>query len=286
MAEVRFDVTATDGFSAVLSNIYAKAGEVFPGLGEFAVGLESNYSRVLSVLSEILKGMETFNTAGDFLENLKKALESVADSNAETQAEMAASIEDAYLKALKSIEGSVDSIQASLDDIRGAIADPFVVIVSADSAIADVDRLSSLLEGLDLQKTLTLEVDDAIAGAGAVRAAIDAIPDVSYKEVIVQYKTQASPVRPFTEGIEYIRSMMESLPRESSHTVRYSSAEGASARTASGASTGAASFSPSINITMAGGGSTDGASLARQIDAELARLWKYNRSELRRIATA
>ncbi|MBI4822644.1 MAG: hypothetical protein HY805_00210 [Nitrospirae bacterium] len=40
-------------------------------------------------------------------------------------------------------------------------------------------------------------------------------------DMVIKYMTLASPIKPFSEGIEYIRSKMESLPIESTHIIRH-----------------------------------------------------------------
>ena len=151
-----------------------------------------------------------------------------------------------------------------------------------------LDALGSELAAMDagLTKTLTLDVGGALAGASEVIAAIDAIPDVSEKVVLIEYQTMASPVRPFTEGIGYIREKMESLPTESTYTVKYNVAPNPALADNAGvahAAPQAVTFAPSITINHQGGGaSSDAASMARALDDELARMWRSNRSELRR----
>lgn len=159
-----------------------------------------------------------------------------------------------------------------------------------ESIGATLDALGAGLSAMDagLDKTLTLDVTGALTGAAEVVSAIDAIPDVSEKSVVIEYQTMASPVRPFTEGIAYIKDKMESLPTEGAFTVKYS-AEGAAAggsAQAAAAQPGAVTFSPVITINAQGGGiaSGDAASMARSLDEELARMWRTNRSELRRAA--
>jgi hypothetical protein len=134
-----------------------------------------------------------------------------------------------------------------------------------------------------LNKTLAVDTTGALRAVEEVKAAINAIPDISYKTVIIQYKTQASPVMPFTEGIKHIKSLMESLPTGQDYTVRFQNHR-APADTSRHQSTQNITFSPTINITSTSG--KDGEALAREIDRKLAEMWRYNRSELRRAMTA
>jgi hypothetical protein len=135
------------------------------------------------------------------------------------------------------------------------------------------------ISSISLKKRISLNVSQALSAARSVKSAIDSIPDVSTKTVILRYQTQASPVRPFSEGIEYIKRKMESLPTGSDYTMRW-----AQAPLSSSQSVADNNFSPTINLTVSGSGAanTDGSSLARDIDRSLAELWRTNRSELRR----
>ncbi|MBI5634855.1 MAG: hypothetical protein HZA15_15415 [Nitrospirae bacterium] len=74
---------------------------------------------------------------------------------------------------------------------------------------------------LSRQRILTIDAGSAKQAISEVQAALASIPDITYKQVIVQYFTQASPVRPFTEGMQHIAAMMDSLPTESRHTVKF-----------------------------------------------------------------
>ena len=160
------------------------------------------------------------------------------------------------------------------------------------SASGLVDKLREL-DSISLEKRISLDVGQALSGARSVREAIDAIPDMSVKTVVVRYQTQASPIRPFSEGIEYIKKKMESLPSGGDYTMRFGSGRGGTGSPVpSGPGIvdkgGQVPFSPTINLTVTGSGaaSTEGATLAREIakelDSALADLWRTNRSELRR----
>ena len=145
------------------------------------------------------------------------------------------------------------------------------------------------LDAVSLDKRVDLDVGGALEGARAVGQAIDAIPDTSVKTVILRYQTQASPIRPFGEGIEQIKKKMESLPTGGDYTMRFGSGRqqswGANSSPAPAQDRGGlVPFAPTINLTVAGGGAAgaEGATLAREIDHALADLWRTNRSELRR----
>ncbi len=176
------------------------------------------------------------------------------------------------------------------------MAEVVINIKAEDAATPVIEAISATLDALGaglaamdsgLSKTLTLDVSGALYGAAEVASAIGAIPDVTEKSVVIEYQTMASPVRPFTEGIAYIKDKMDSLPTEGSYTVKYAT-DGSPAQGQPNvpAQPGPVTFSPVINVNaQAGGAAADAASLARSLDEELARMWRTNRSELRRAAT-
>lgn len=206
---------------------------------------------------------------------------------------------------------ALDELSVAMD---AALA-PRSLVLDPSGALGAVGAIADAIGSLPSGRTLALDVSDALAGAGAVRAAIAAIPDVSEKTVIVRYMTQASPVRPFTEGIEYVRQKMSSLPTEGSYTVKYTSegkpAPGSTAMPAQPAAPvvhpmtiaqaapypqpappvvrEALTFAPVVTINATVGNAAHEpaeahAALARRIDRALAELWRSGRSELRRTA--
>lgn len=208
--------------------------------------------------------------------------------------------EDNATPVIESLSTGLDAVSGSLDSINSkatGLGEALFEMAGAWPSLAQalgaleidvdtgaLDSLSSELSGLDagLSKNLSLDVSDALTGAVSVMSALDAIPDMTQKTVVIEYQTMASPVRPFTEGIGYIKDKMESLPTESTHTIRYEGVSGGTSGSASSVgSSSNISFSPTITISpQAGSGS--GAELARALDGELARMWLGNRSELRR----
>jgi hypothetical protein len=72
-----------------------------------------------------------------------------------------------------------------------------------------------------LEKSLRLDVSDALEAVDTVKEALASIPDVTTKTVIVEYKTKASPVMPFTEGIAHVKGLMDSLPDGQDYLVNF-----------------------------------------------------------------
>ncbi len=149
-----------------------------------------------------------------------------------------------------------------------------------------VGRVQKILDSLTLDKTLSLNVSQALSAVSAVKTALASIPEVTYKDVVVRYQTMASPLRPFTEGMEHIRKAMEALPVESTHTIKYGGLPASISPGKGGARARDVyvHFAPAISITAAGG--RDGGALADEIDRALADKWRYDRSDLKRAMSA
>ena len=186
------------------------------------------------------------------------------------------------------LSGLKRELNEAIKELEGllGVSLPKVTQGAADAVEESVGSLKNQLSGLDslLDKTLSITIAQAIRNTGEVKTALASIPEVTYKDVVVRYQTMASPLRPFTEGMEYIRKKMESLPVESTHTIKYGDLPASTSPEKGGAPARNVHFAPTINITAAGG--RDGGALAEEIDRALADRWRYNRSELKRAMNA
>jgi hypothetical protein len=256
MAEVKINITAEDNATEALAAVENSVRST---------------ARSVDELGNSFK--QAVGTVEDGISSLKERL-----SEIDLSLEKRLSVDTAEAKrALEEVKASVDGIKTekafSLD------------VSSAAGALA---RINAAIDSLESTKSLRLDATQAMAAALRVQAAIDSIPDVTYKTVIVRYQTMASPLMPFTEGIRHIRSMMESLPTEGAYTVRVRGTPSRPEGTSRGITEvrQGISFAPTIDIHSGGGGGGDGRALARDVDRELARMWRYNRSELRRAMNA
>jgi hypothetical protein len=179
--------------------------------------------------------------------------------------------------SVKDLHGTVKSIE---EELKGGIE----FKLDAGPATKALKSVVEEARKFKTDKTLSLNVSQAISAVSAVKTALASIPEVTYKDVVVRYQTMASPLRPFTEGMEYIRKKMESLPGESTHTIKYGDLPSSTSPEKGGAPPRNVHFAPTINITAAGG--RDGGALAEEIDRALADRWRYNRSELKRAMNA
>ncbi|MDA8082273.1 MAG: hypothetical protein M0024_01280 [Nitrospiraceae bacterium] len=85
------------------------------------------------------------------------------------------------------------------------------------------EQIVNLDNQLAKQRILMIDTSKATQDIRNVVQELNAIPPVTYKVVVVEYRTKASPEMPFTEGMTKIRQMMTSLPTGSEYTVRFGS---------------------------------------------------------------
>ncbi|MBI5057007.1 MAG: hypothetical protein HZB61_10375 [Nitrospirae bacterium] len=110
---------------------------------------------------------------------------------------------------------------STLEDIRSAIQTLPVdqefrlEVESAMSSIREVDSAMSM----DATKKLNVDAAQAYAAIQSVKAGLDSVHD---KTVTLTVKTMlsASPAQPFTQGVSYVTDKLNSLPKETDHTVK------------------------------------------------------------------
>lgn len=204
-----------------------------------------------------------------------------------TEAEALLEYVESVKVAIADAKADAEKIKESINTITAKLKKGESVKIEAEKAKADLDVLNSQVESIDLQlktdKKLIIDTDKAKADVERVKKLIDSIDGTTYKQVIVEFKTKASPVRPFSEGMDSIEGRLNSLPKGSSYTIGISTGQQVSGigvayqregeRKPAPAPTGA-TFAPVINVS-------GGPSAARDIDHGLADLWKTRRSKLR-----
>jgi hypothetical protein len=246
MAEVRIDIKAEDAATPVLRAVE-----------QGARGMAENIMLLNDSLGQSWSSTETFQALLETIQQIS-GQEIIFD-----------------LQGLSNFERRIMALEVSLEKRLN---------IDTVQAVEAIDGLGASLASIDMDKTLCLDTSAAIVGALQVKSAIDAIPDIQYKTVIVQYKTQSSPVRPFSEGMEYIRKKMESLPVETRHVIRYGSDTAAPALSPVPSDVrqqqAAPVFAPAITVNAAQGQNAE--ALARDLERALADRWRNNRSELRR----
>jgi len=193
---------------------------------------------------------------------------------------------DALETVIQSIDDAFKELHEAATSIERQVLKGVEFKIDAAAAVEAIRGVAAEAAKLEASKVLTFDVSGALAGVWRIKAAIDSIPDITTKTVIIKYKTQASPVMPFSEGIRYIKEKMNSLPRGGDYIFR-----DRKVGTSSDYQTNTMvrsprqiTFSPTINVH----GASDQRSvvLARELDLELARMWRYKRSELRKAVTS
>ncbi|MDP3013085.1 MAG: hypothetical protein Q8M92_02500, partial [Candidatus Subteraquimicrobiales bacterium] len=150
---------------------------------------------------------------GEVIVSLENAV--VAAMQRVNRAQEAIASEQEKLKAAKQAE--IDQVKVWSADLSTAMA----------AARAEMETYKALI--IDLGNTinsmsLSIKVDNsqALAAVGEVKAKIDSIPDVTYKKIIMEVVTKASPERPFSEGMGYIEDRLGSLPTGGKYTMDFS----------------------------------------------------------------
>jgi hypothetical protein len=253
---------------------------------------------------------------------------------------LAGAFSSVFADASKALDEGVSVFENRLSGLDKNLSK--TLTIDTGSAVQAVKDLTTNIESINVEKTFRLDISSAFSAIEQVKSALASIPDVTVKTVVMKYETQASPLMPFTEGIDHIKGLMESLPGEGTYRVKFmgqaSPEKGITetvsdvmgmigglsdflskpsdywtilwrddpmrARGEAGQITntidrltdflekysknlesgkqGNITFSPTININGSG---KDGGALAKEIDHELAGMWRADRSELKKEAT-
>lgn len=218
----------------------------------------------------------------------------IAEESAAAANKRAAAIESEVEKA-SAVQSRISDVQGKIADITADVArmdallkDEKTLNLNAEAAKIDIARLVDDVAVADaaIKAPRDFELDTAKATEEAtlLRKKVDALfpPEGLHRVVVIEYKTKASPVRPFSEGMDDIKRRMESLPTGGAYTLQVGGVGGTGLGAPAGSrTTGAASGGNSFvaNITVAGG--QGGSGTAKEIDATLADLWTSRRSRLR-----
>lgn len=284
---------AVKAYADIPKRVTHYVSDTAAALEEMFLALASLYSRTMPLIKEI------YPEIVEFIKLFKDAMENVLYEQI-PQKEVDLGVFEESLSKFKEILGEIDAYIMNMSTTK--------ISLDVAPAIESLRKLQAEADALDLNKTLFVEVSEANANIRSVKAWLDSIPDVTVKTLLIKTVMQASPVRPFTEGADYVERRLRELPRESSFRVKVTQAvagelspsalgtplgsvTAASARYSQGVVNNV-TFSPSINVSAAGGtgagassSSSSGVTLARQVDRALADLWSTNRSALRRAMT-
>ncbi|GER92690.1 hypothetical protein A45J_0408 [hot springs metagenome] len=140
-----------------------------------------------------------------------EATSRIKSIGAEIEAEKKKQLES-QSSAFTSIENAMAKAQEMIEHYRQQVLDLGNEFIAAQGKAA-----------------IEIKLDNSAAKAAIeeIKAGIQSIPDVTYKKVIVESYTKASPERPFTEGIEYMKGKMDELNTTAKYTMDLSSLSGA-----------------------------------------------------------
>jgi len=83
------------------------------------------------------------------------------------------------------------------------------------------EEIVHLDEQLSEQRVLNIDTSGAMEAVNQVKAALDSIPDVTYKKVVFVHTGKASSEKPLMEKLAEIRSAMDELPSEGEHVMKF-----------------------------------------------------------------
>jgi len=138
---------------------------------------------------------------------VRKAMEDIAKAQGE--------IGSAFDQVQSKRKAEIDQIGAWKQALETAMSKAKEMIEMYQGQIVNLDN------ELAKQRILMIDTSKATQNIRNVVSELKAIPPVTYKSVVVEYFTKASPIVPFTEGMNKIKQMMTSLPTGSDYTVKF-----------------------------------------------------------------
>lgn len=112
-------------------------------------------------------------------------------------------------------ENSVETIKASLESIP--LETSVEALVENINALASIETVKNDLDSVpNITRDIQMEINKALDAIDIVEHRLAAIPDVTVKTLVIKTMTEASPRRPFTEGMRYIEDKIRGLPSRQS----------------------------------------------------------------------
>jgi DNA repair ATPase RecN len=265
--------------------------------------ITSLFRNVSGIITKLEKRIELANKIGEFLADIPEMVQNYFDFVAKLYESIKGPLGDAVSELankMKSLDNALDpslaweerikildeivesyrNVSSEIDRLFEEVK-KFKLTIDIEEAKYNIDHLDKRLQSL----MLNIDASQALAAVSAVKKRIDSIPDVSVKTLIMRVVTQASPVRPFSEGMDYVEDRLRKLPSGTDYTVRVRGHDSGKPLPAPTASSAGVSFSPTMHVHVSGAGASSGRALAREMDRALSDLWRTNRSELRRTMT-
>ena len=190
----------------------------------------------------------------------------------------------ALQERIATVKADIATIGADIASLDAILKDEKTLSINTERAKDDMQRLLADVQESDRMvkeaRDFGLETRAAMVKAADLRKQIDLLFPAAglLKTVIIEYKTKASPIRPFGEGMDEIKKRMESLPTSGGYVVQAAGMGGATRGASSGLGGG---INATFHTTITGAGGTSAPVSAKAVDADLATLWRSNRSALR-----
>jgi len=188
---------------------------------------------VWSNLHKIREGVtsiwEKINIKGIFDEQVKRSKE-ISMEQLQIITSIRAALVDArkeYIELLKKPSGLeqanklIKAIEENMRNVKTTAAETKSEVTMTYEEMKA--RFIEMNYELAKKKKLTVDTEEAVTSVQKVKSAIDAIPDVTTKTVIIETYTKSSPLRPFSEGIEYMKNKIKSLSQSLQTTFDLSS---------------------------------------------------------------
>ncbi len=294
-----------------------KAAEVAADLAamqQMAINDSAQYERDFTSLQAALQAK-----AEMYMAEQQRLSAWIAEESASRANEKAAELQTAVDQA-SAVEAKISEVRARIADVGAEIThmdallkDEKTLAINAEAAKADMalllDNVTEADAAVKAPHDFKLETAAAAAEAKKLRERVDKLfpPEGLHRVVVIEYKTKASPIRPFGEGMDAIEKRMNSLPTGMTYTISangipsdYEARTGVSANgiplgsqnrfqgmvpLGGGGAAAPAAVNLTANITI-NGGVTDGArsllkELLKEMDKGFADLYRSNRSLLR-----
>jgi BMFP domain-containing protein YqiC len=206
-----------DLFRRIDQTILDSANKSGKKTGEgIADGIKDSTPQTLKATSDMAEGVMKLlphNSPAEQgpLSELDKVGPALIDTIAEGVKKSAKALETEVIRAF-------DVVFKELDNVTEAIENLPPVNIETKQSIKNLQNLSKALETLPETKDIFVNVQNnqALNEIQRVKDKLDSIPQVTTKQLVIQAKTQASPIMDFTKGVNYMDERLNKLvtPRE------------------------------------------------------------------------
>lgn len=153
-----------------------------------------------SAAQEVKEGDEVIISLSDAVQT---ALNQIAKAQSEITSE-----QDALVDARKA---ELEAINSWISTLEGAMSKALEMTGLYKEQISEIGtRIASLQTDI----SLTIDNREALDAIAEIKSRIDAIPDVTVKEIVMKVKGEASPRKPFMETMNDVEGRIKSIPEQ------------------------------------------------------------------------